>query len=231
MLPPSPPDQIHEPQPPKKRKTALTRIISLVLWLLIILLIAFIIFFNVFSLVRVQGVSMHYTLQDGQHVLLLRTNRIRRGDIIVYRGINQNIIKRVIGIGGDQLLFAREPGGETLAFIKINGRFEIIDEDYLSTNNRFFDINQGQLFNIYERSSIANISNPHHIVPERYIISIREHEYFVLGDNRRNSIDSRNTGLVHSDNILGRVSSIVTKESSLESFLLFIYGGRTDQSR
>lgn len=229
MFTPEPPKIIIEPPDPdpKPPKKVLTRIVGALLWLLILLLIAFIVFFNVFFLVRVQGVSMHYTLHDGQHVLLFRSSNASRGDIIVYRSGEQNIIKRVIGVGGDQLLFAREQGGSTQVLIRNgDGRFELIDEYYLAHANQYFEVSPQ--FNLYTRSSIYTILNPHHVVPEQFIITVPQYTFLVLGDNRRNSTDSRNTGFVHQSNVLGRVSRVVTADSSLERFLLFIYGGRTE---
>ena len=210
---------------PKKSKRV-TKIISIFLWVVIFLLISFIVLFNTFTLVRVHGVSMRDTLDHGQYVLLFRNSRARRDEIIVYRdrGRNQNIIKTVIGIGGDELLFAREEGSNIYAFIRVNGVFEKISNPYLGQQSnqwRFINDNSG----VYVADCIIDIINP----PEGYILTVPADKFFVLGDNRTNSTDSRHIGFVHRGDIIGRVQIIVEKDSSLQRFLLFFYGRRAEE--
>ena len=103
----------------------------------------------------------------------------KRGDIIVFDSVyKQRYIKRIIGLPGDKI----EVDGDD---VYIND--EKLNEDYLNTETQPFkcseDLTCGPL-----------------VVPEN--------SYYVLGDNRGNSHDSRFYGVVNKDEIFGKASHI-----------------------
>lgn len=102
---------------------------------------------------------MSPTLKDGDYVFALKENNYKQGDIIAISLDNQIIIKRIIGVEGDE-----------------------INIDY--HGNVY--VNGNQLNELYT----SNISlNPSNI---RYPYIVKDNSVFVLGDNRLESIDSRN---------------------------------------
>jgi signal peptidase I len=105
----------------------------------------------------------------------------KRGHVVqVYiPSLDEIVIKRIIGLPGEQVT------------IKQNGVF-------------ITDINQRtwKLSETYLSADVATKSRLE--VPETYQ-KLNEFEYFVLGDNRRESTDSRNYGPVHRTNIFGRI--------------------------
>jgi signal peptidase I len=130
---------------------------------------------------EVKGDSMFPNLHDSEYLV---TNVIGQkigdpvlGDIIVFKAPNEpdkDFIKRVIGIAGDSVSIS---DGQ----VYVNG--ELLDESaYLSSDVKTY----GGSF-LREGESVT--------VPEGY--------FFVLGDNRSYSSDSREWGFVPKRNIVG----------------------------
>ena len=171
-----------------------------------VLLIAFVLYlviWNLLQTVRVEGESMVNTLQN--HDLLLaskisyRLHDPERGDIVVLIPPNQgaptgqekDFIKRIIGLPGDviQIDGHRNP---TTILIKPggNGPWQRVAEPYLPqpwTQLNFCCDDNG-------RATDAT-AQP---------VTIPARMYFVMGDNRNYSADSRIFGMVPRDNILAK---------------------------
>ncbi len=154
---------------------------------------AFILLFTIFtsffwvSTVKVQQNSMLPTLKPNDIVILDKLAPYSRGDVIVFSySKNDDYIKRVIGIAGDTVYTIN--GDVYLEYKDENGKVvtEKLKEDY-----------------IYEQSSTFVNGNSGDL--ER--ITIPEGMLFVLGDNRRVSVDSRHVkvGLISKDKVKGVV--------------------------
>ena len=128
--------------------------------------------------IRVVGPSMKDTLLDGDIMLLdkvsYRFSDIERYDIVVIKYEDELIIKRIIGMPGDTIEYKDNK-------LYINGIH--YDEPFLATgtNTESFDL-----------ESITSES----VVPDD--------NYFVLGDNREESKDSRMIGFVNKKIIEGK---------------------------
>lgn len=130
----------------------------------------------------VKGASMEPNFFDHEYLIIdevsYRFRTPERGDIVVFRYPNdpsQFFIKRVIGMPGETVEI-------TNGIVKVfndshpNG-FTLPEQDYL------------------EQPYTATTRN----------VTLKSDEYFVLGDNRTASLDSRYFGPVKRDSIVGRV--------------------------
>ena len=156
---------------------------ELISWLKIIigaiLLVAFIQRF-IFMSAQVHGRSMYPTLEDGQRVILWSLLfEPRHEDIIIMEHTTgDNYVKRIIGMPGDHV-------ASSSGTIYINDIPKVEPHILISLTGRDFTLEEICQFNGCE------------VIPQDY--------YLVLGDNRNNSEDSRNFGLIHRSQIKGRV--------------------------
>ena len=163
---------------------------------------------------QIPSESMENTLLIGDYLLvdkihyaensiwgkLLPYKSIRRGDIVVFRPPPQpqmHFVKRVIGLPGDhvrmwhkQIFINGKPLQENYTIFRVNSRDPYRDDfprlDYLDSNVEpawWVDLQ-------------SLVHNGELIVPPD--------RYFVLGDNRDQSLDSRYWGFVPRENIIGR---------------------------
>lgn len=149
------------------------------IYLIIIVLVILIKIFVV-TPVRVNGSSMLPTLEDGDIMILnkLGRNNIKRFDIVVIRDDDddEDIIKRVIGLPGERIEYKDNN-------LYVNGK-KVAEK---------FTKNKDPKLDSYSIDSLESET-----VPKDY--------YFVVGDNRPNSKDSRMLGFIHKDKIKGKAS-------------------------
>ena len=154
---------------------------SLVLYSIISLAIAFGIRFYIAAPYLVQGASMDPTFHSADYLIIdrvtYRYEKPRRGDVVVFRfpqDPSRSFIKRIIGLPGETVIIEDQK-----IVIKTLENLDgfIIDEPYVDPEN----------------TREANVR-----------VTLHEAEYFVLGDNRKASADSRTWGPLPSDHIIGR---------------------------
>lgn len=136
--------------------------------------------------------AMQPTLLVGDYISTnnsaYRVQQPRRGDIIVFkypRDETRDFIKRIIGTPGDKL---QVRGHQVL----LNGK--PLEEPYVTQSS----------------VSVASVSQSG-VCNYAYgceVITVPPDSYFVMGDNRDNSQDSRYWGFVRRDKILGRAFTI-----------------------
>lgn len=150
-----------------------------------------ILIFSIFTPSEVEGSSMEPSFHNGERVY---TNRLpqwlsdtsigdflnlnyNRGDVIVFYkpGMTGSLIKRVIGLPGDEVLLS-------------NGKFyvngQLLDEKYISDDL---------------------ITKEGTFLKEGESVIVPEDNYFVAGDNRGVSNDSRYIGFIKKDWMQGKV--------------------------
>jgi signal peptidase I len=155
-------------------------IYSLIETILVALVLAIVLYLFIMTPHEVVGHSMHPTYQNGEFLMAnkisYRFTEPQRGDVVIFQySDTQDFIKRIIGIGGDQIMIK---DGK----IYING--QILDESS------------------YLDSSV--ITNGASYLHEGQTITIPLTQYFVCGDNRQNSSDSREFGPIEESQIKGK---------------------------
>ena len=193
----------------KEKKSFARNVLEWVCTLLAALVFALVIRSFVFEFVKVDGASMERTLTDGEIMLVTKfdysstwlslpwqdpegqeqARRItfggnpQRFDVVIcrYPGRGaQNFVKRVIGLPGDTVEIRD-------GILLVNGdRYE---EPYVDDAFRVPGGSNGYAFGPY---------------------TVPDGEYFVMGDHRNNSNDSRAQGSISRDMIVGHVRSVIS---------------------
>ena len=152
--------------------------------------LALLIRYLLFTPIVVDGESMMPTLENGERMIVNKIGyeigEIDRFDIVVFHADeNNDYIKRVIGLPGDSLSYKNDQ-------LLING--EVFAEPYLEKYKA--EIDSGTLTENFTLENYTQMT----VIPEGYV--------FVMGDNRRNSSDSREFGLISISEIIGNTNVV-----------------------
>jgi len=128
-----------------------------------------------------------------------------RGDVMVFipPHVNSYYIKRVIGLPGDTIRYEDKR-------LYVNG--ELISEEFVE--DIVIDTNLGELAGTLHRETINGVEHAtQHITAvarqrSRTTWVIPNGHYFMMGDNRDNSSDSREWGAVPEEDIVGRAIAV-----------------------
>lgn len=128
----------------------------------------------VLPVLQIAGTSMEPSLNDGDIVVLVKTDNMEIGDLCAFYYSNKILIKRVIGVPGDYIYIDKEG---TVFVNNIE-----LEEPY---------INQKAL-------GECDIEFPYQVT---------ENNYFMMGDHRDTSIDSRSSiiGCIPEEQIIGKI--------------------------
>lgn len=146
-------------------------------------LVIILVFTFVVSLQPIAGNSMSPTLEEGQVVVVFRLfKNYKRDDVVVIKLDTKYYVKRIIGLPGERIDY-------------LNGILKIDNVAYKETF-----LEDGVITSNFLFEDICSYSEcPDRVIPDNM--------YLVLGDNRPDSIDSRDNsfGLVDKKNIKGKV--------------------------
>ncbi|MDD3517639.1 MAG: signal peptidase I [Chromatiales bacterium] len=139
------------------------------------------------------------------NVKVLNTGEPRRGDVMVFRyprNPKEDYIKRVVGLPGDRVGYYNKQ-------LYING--ERVEREAVGVYQGFGS-GEGMSGAQLALEQLGDVRHQVLIMPERGSVEgeivVPEGHYFVLGDNRDNSNDSRFWGMVPEENLVGRAFMI-----------------------
>lgn len=173
------------------------------------LLLAFLIRQFWFTMVKVDGTSMQPNLQNNERVVAFKTSKIKAGSVVVFDAYNLDpdqtvknavYVKRVIGMPGDSVRYT--------------------SSGQLYVNNKL--VKQTYLKNQSQQTTGSFMPNSHSKVTGWTLDSLSHDQgwkksvttnkvpkgyYFVMGDHRSVSNDSRYWGLVPKSKMIGVVKA------------------------
>ncbi|NOZ54241.1 MAG: signal peptidase I [Gammaproteobacteria bacterium] len=170
---------------------------------------------------RIPSGSMMPTLLDGDFILvnkftygirlpvvdkkIIKIGEPQRGDVIVFRYPNEpsiDYIKRVVGLPGDKITY-------------LNKQLYVNDVLMGQVDEGAYDASGAGIAMAGAKLKLENLGEmKHHILisndkPIMNIeLTVESGQYFVMGDNRDNSNDSRFWGTVPEENLVGRAFMI-----------------------
>jgi signal peptidase I len=178
---------VHKPVHPQQNRDIWRFTAELIRTAIVVGILAFVIRSFVIQPFVVEGSSMFPRFQTNDFLIVdklsYRIHRPERGDIIVFKypfDMNTNYVKRIIGLPGETVSIH---DGTVTIKNNVHPEGALLSEPYLATDvatNLPGGANSGEF-----------------VVPDT--------KYFVLGDNRKASSDSREWGFLPSEDITGRV--------------------------
>jgi len=200
------------PTPLNQSNGVLNAILETVIYIVAILVSVVVIRHFFIAPFSVDGASMNPNLSHGELIIVnkigyselfgYKFGEPERGDIVVIIPPNDTskfYVKRLIGLPNEKIEFTN---GEVIVHNDSYPQGVRLDEDYLSYNNRY--------------------TNP----PGGYrnkTISLHERDYYVLGDNRAHSHDSRAFGAINKSSIVGKVWFIAWPFEKIHIVKHYIY--------
>lgn len=147
----------------------------------------------VFTPVTVRGDSMNPSLVDGERMIVLKRSKIERADVVTFPAPdqpNKKYVKRVIGVPGDTIEFKDD---------KLLVNKKEVKEPYLNETKKLSEDDEIMLpkgFPVTKDFQMEEVSGQK---------KVPEGTFFVMGDNRQNSNDSRNpaVGFINESDLIG----------------------------
>lgn len=169
-----------------KLKEVLKSIVELV----VVAGVTFIIFTYVVKPISIEGISMKPTVFDKDLAIVdaigLKQNGVERFDVVIVDSdrIADHLIKRVIGLPGETIEYKNDR-------LYVNGQYTpepFLNEEFMET---------------------SKIEEEKDLFTADFKITLAEGEYFVMGDNRLHSEDSRALGSFQIDEFVGKNGFVI----------------------
>jgi signal peptidase I len=141
----------------------------------------------------------------------------QRGDVMVFKypkDMTQDYIKRVIGVPGDKIVYENKRltvNGKAVDYTALD---DYLDDEQLKYHKQFVENlpEQSHRVVVQENKPSVEVSNVDNFPQreacdfsyEKFSCIVPPGNYFMMGDNRDNSLDSRYWGFVPNKNIVGK---------------------------
>lgn len=189
----------------RPKKSLFRRLIEWIITIIAAIIIALFIISNIVTLTQIKEQSMEPTLSEDDRVIVNKLRYILNepevGDIVI---LNSNIEEK--GIIRNMVY----EGKDIVENIKYRFTGEIeknnLVKRVIGVEGDIINIMDGNLYinnTLQEESYINGLTQAKSST--KYPLEVTEEKVFVMGDNRENSLDSRNFGLIGTESIKGRV--------------------------
>lgn len=157
---------------------------------------------QLFGIAKISGDSMFPTLKNGQNIIIEKYNiKPQNGDIVVFcvrneKGNKEFLIKRCWAVPNDTIIFTYDHihRGYTISVMGKEVENPKKPEIPLITLKQINDLRKREDNNLkFTHSNNGQLR-----------LTLKENEYFVIGDNFKNSKDSRSLGFIYDYEIAGR---------------------------
>jgi signal peptidase I len=148
---------------------------------------------------------------------IIEVGNPQRGDVMVFKypkDPSQDYIKRVIGVPGDRITYENKRltvNGQAIAYEPME---DYLDEEHPVYHKQFLEKLPNAPHRILNTEGVPSLNLnavdqfPHHenctYSYDKFSCIVPEGNYFMMGDNRDNSADSRYWGFVPDQNIVGK---------------------------
>lgn len=206
----------------RKKNTKMPRIIEYARSFFPILLIVFSIRSFAYEPFRIPSGSLKPTLLVGDFILvnkfdygirlpvihtkILSIGEPKRGDIVVFREPvteSRDLIKRVIGTPGDHIVYKDK-------ILYVNGQVASQQFEKYTTD---FDDGLEPWAVEQREENLLGIKHGIYLIPTKgnddFDVVVPSHSYFMMGDNRDDSGDSRYWGFLPDENIIGKATHVL----------------------
>ncbi|WP_460563603.1 signal peptidase I [Hydrogenophaga aquatica] len=197
-----------------------------------VILVVFVLRSFLFEPFKIPSGSMIPTLRVGDLILvnkfhygvrlpvantkIISNNEPQRGDVMVFRYPPQpslDYIKRVVGVPGDEVAYLNKQLFVNGQPVEKVARPEFYDSDSMRYSRQFGEVLNGKHYNTLNDDDrpafipgASDFPGKEHCryTVEGVACKVPEGHYFMMGDNRDNSLDSRYWGFVPEANIVGK---------------------------
>ena len=188
-----------------KKKSVGREIVEWILTILVAVVLALGIRTFLFEPVRVDGDSMNDTLMDGEVMLTTKTAYTSVWLTLPWMSDEQKEQSTKWAVGGDperfDIVICRYPGRGDTNFVKrvvgLPGDTVRLENGYLYVNDELYP--EPYIADVYRTGFRANFGP----------VTVPENQFFVMGDHRNDSNDSRAVGCLPRENIIGKVQNVV----------------------
>ncbi|MEO8250425.1 MAG: signal peptidase I [Burkholderiales bacterium] len=209
-----------------------------------VILVVFLLRSFLFEPFKIPSGSMIPTLQIGDLILvnkftyglrlpvlnikITEGNAPQRGDVMVFRyppKPSLDYIKRVIGVPGDEVSYLNKRLSINGKPVELSPQPQYLEEDRMKYIDQFQETigkhTHGLLIDNERPAFVSNASDFQYRDQCRYsvegvVCKVPEGHYFMMGDNRDNSLDSRYWGFVPEKNIVGKAFFVWMNFSNLK---------------
>lgn len=147
---------------------------------------------------------------------IISLNDPQRGDVMVFKypkDMSLDYIKRVVGVPGDKIVYKNKRLTVNGTEVVYEPLPDYLDEEHLSYSKQYRELLANSPHRILnDERAPAYVQNPEPFPGkelcsydlEGFSCTVPDGQYFMMGDNRDNSLDSRYWGFVPDKNIVGK---------------------------